>query len=69
VLNRSKYEGFVRQDRALYIDDWESDYLMIDSVGQTVPKSVKDRTAWNRAYHRPSKSNSVTISRPKSGLD
>jgi hypothetical protein len=49
VLNRSKYEGFVRQDRALYIDDWESDYLMIDSVGQTVPKSVKDRTAWNRA--------------------
>ena len=39
-LNRSKFEGFVQQDRALYIDEWHSDYLMIDSVGQTIPQEV-----------------------------
>ena len=50
ALNRSKFEGFVHEDRALYIDDWRSDYLMIDSVGQTIPKAIKDRTAWNRDY-------------------
>ena len=48
-LNASKFEGFVKEDRALYIDDWKSDYLMIDSVGQTIPKEITDHTAWNKA--------------------
>ena len=36
-LEQARHEGFVSQDRALYIDDWGSEYLMIDSVGITSP--------------------------------
>ena len=37
-LNQSKYSGFVQQDAALYLDEWQSDYLMVDSVGNAPPK-------------------------------
>ena len=40
-------QAFIQQDTALYIDYWGSDYLMVDSVGVTVPQG-KDRVAWER---------------------
>ena len=44
-LNQSKYNGFVQQDAALYLDEWQSDYLMVDSVGNAPPKG-KDYYSW-----------------------
>jgi len=29
--------GFIDQDFELYINEWQSDYLMVDSVGATAP--------------------------------
>ncbi len=47
-LEQSQREGFVAQDRALYIDEWGSEYLMIDSVGITSPDCPGPQCGRNR---------------------
>eukprot|EP01052_Picozoa_sp_SAG31_P029507 SAG31_NODE_2939_length_4883_cov_6.368102_3_plen_159_part_00 len=54
-LEQSRREGFVSQDRSLYIDDFGSEYLMIDSVGITNPDCpgpacATERNRGNRTY-------------------
>ena len=52
-LEQSQHEGFVAQDRALYVDEWGSEYLMIDSVGITSPDCPGPscgRSRGNRTY-------------------
>ena len=46
-LKSSAATAFVTQDAALYLDEWKSDYLMVDSVGVTAPAG-SDRHAWIR---------------------
>lgn len=43
--NSSKQNAFLEQDKEVYLDEWESDYLMVDSVGVT---PIGDRHAWQR---------------------
>ena len=47
ALASSAADGFIRQDAAVYLDEWQSDYLMVDSVGVTPPAGA-DRHAWQR---------------------
>lgn len=50
-MNNSKFQGFVDQDFDLYIKEWKSDYIMVDSVGATAPftngKSDPRYYTWN----------------------
>ena len=45
-LNASKYNGFFDQDFDLIINAWQSDYVMIDSVGQQPPDANWSEYGW-----------------------
>jgi hypothetical protein len=47
-LAKSAAAGFIAEDAALYLDEWQSEYLMVDSVGMTAPAG-KDRHAWQHS--------------------
>ena len=40
--NASKFQGFIDQDFDVLLREWQSDYIMIDSVGATYPGSRSD---------------------------
>jgi len=47
ALNRSKFRGFIDEDADLFFNTWQSDYVMVDSVGNEPPYPKSDQRWWS----------------------